>query len=216
VALLVAGTALGTPRDLRDVHQVALEYDFPLQGTPLNNKAQADTAYVIGGADDTSDIGRFEMDGQPNWVGWTSADKTMPSQHWHVSTFNAANLNDQGAGNNAWWCGQSFLDDCDTDNFEGYGNDWDDALDFTATLPFTPGPFTFMQIEFYINNDTEEDWDFTYLLYEDPSGGSFQGDWDKIEGYTAQIENQYANKFVSLGPEQFTGPSRIRSTSAFG
>lgn len=64
-------------------------------------------SFVIYGGPGTLE-GKFQDGaGQPDWQGWEGVDRTETPIYWQVRTHNAANLGNHGAGNRAYWCGQT-------------------------------------------------------------------------------------------------------------
>lgn len=131
------------------------------------NKVVVDTHCLMGswcsGADHN---GQFQTPGgAPAWNGWTSVDRTAPTQpsHWHISDYYAANLHDNGAGNLAAWCGDPGLASCSAeDPAGGYGNSWDEMLQWTAQVA-DPGLPCLVTIDAWLNHDTEPAYDYCYV-----------------------------------------------------
>lgn len=112
--------------------------------------------------------GRLENAGRISWCwfddleppdpGWTHGDFTATAiPHFHVDTYMAY------SGASSWWCGTF---DYDADG--GYGNRWDDRLDIP---PVNWTGYTYPVITLYFRNDTELNYDFTYVEAE--SNGAF-------------------------------------------
>lgn len=81
--------------------------------------------------------------------GWQSFDNTAAAPtHFHVSTFNAFDVN-------SWYCGDEAL----TAN-GGYGNSWDDRLDLPV-IDLTGSSFPVWT--FAYRYDSEPDYDFAYV-----------------------------------------------------
>ena len=131
-------------------------------------KASRETLYLIGSPG--SFDGRFETpDGDADWQGWTSVDVTAPAtQRWNDDTYNAENLG--GAGNHAAWCGAMYPPCGDLDVEGGYGNSWNEMLNFTAPAPDVGQP-TSVVVNYDANFNTEPAFDFTELKYERGDGG---------------------------------------------
>ena len=73
---------------------------------------------------------RILMEDRPGMVG-THYDPTRPtSNHWHISDYNAADLNST-ENNLAMYCGDEAYPACSNDDVDGgYGNSWNDILQF--------------------------------------------------------------------------------------
>ena len=62
--------------------------------------------FVLYGGPFNPDEGKFETPGgAPDLQGWVTQDLTDAPLAWQVSTFKADNLNGNGPGNLAFWCG---------------------------------------------------------------------------------------------------------------
>jgi len=145
-------------------------------GTVNAGKAEVETTYVFGGP--SSLTGKFQTQfnhlgvGLPDTQGWIGKDSTNMSASWHVSDYNASNL-DPGTGNVAMWCGEIFAGACDeTDPLEGYDNNYNLWLDWYGDvtvieegLPVIP-PFTRVTVKANINSNSEPDYDYLMLQVE--------------------------------------------------
>lgn len=112
--------------------------------------------------------GQFENAvGQPDWLGWTSIDYTdNPDQpFWQRSDFNAANLNDNGAGNHAMWCGKSAEQVSGWATPPGYGNRWDAQLQWSSGPLSNPAVGSTVTLDFHFNYDTEPSYDNVEVRY---------------------------------------------------
>ena len=127
-----------------------------------SNAAIVDTIYLLGGPDRLD--GKFETaDGEPDWHGWIGVDmQAQTSPHWHVDTYNCAGLDSLTPGNHAWWCGQYWEDDCETEDFGGYGNEWLAYLDWFGTVP-DPASDVSVRVTARLNYDNEPNWDYLYF-----------------------------------------------------
>ena len=93
------------------------------------------------------------------------------ASYWHVDTFNAENLNDNGAGNHAMWCG------VDADEFRGtgyyhvpgYGNNWDESLVYEFEVKDPSQPDT-IELEFFFNFDHEPGYGDEFTVEYDLAG----------------------------------------------
>ncbi|MFH1844703.1 MAG: hypothetical protein ABIF77_15995, partial [bacterium] len=79
--------------------------------------------------------------GLPNWDCWYCVDYTQKdSPIWHVSTYQAANLDPLTVPNNAWWCGEDFASCGGGDPVGGYGNSYTEYLDYWAEVTSAGAP----------------------------------------------------------------------------
>jgi len=126
-------------------------------GAVATAKARADSIWLIGGPERSD--GKFEnASGEPDWEGWTHIDLTAPSEaHWNCSDFNCANLDPGQPGNHAWWCGAMFEPCFTGDPPEGYGDNWQDFLNWTGVVN-DPGSSVSVTVTAAINHDTEVAW----------------------------------------------------------
>ncbi len=133
---------------------------------------RSDTIYLMGGPD--RDDGKFQVVGRPSvpdWQGWTSVDLTARTDEiWHISTFNSPN------GSAAMWCGEVFEPCDDDDPPEGYGNGYEEYLDWVGTVD-DPGQATQITVTFDLNYDNEPGYDYLYLMHESAGG------WDVVATY---------------------------------
>lgn len=135
--------------------------------------------YVDGYTNTTApdeDEGRFQTSGfipdelnQNGANGWISVDLTDNPVFWQISDFNAENLNGNGAGNLAAWCGQTVAQQPGWSDAPGYGNGWTDILRFKETVSNTAAGQT-VALDFYFNHDTEPGYDYFNVEYD--SAGS--------------------------------------------
>ena len=120
-------------------------------GLVARETAGPDTFALYGGPDHPTE-GKFQLadgvtadwgsgNGLPGNYGgglgaWTPVDLTHQRVYWHPDTFNAENLNTNGPGNHAMWCGLP-LGDPDTAgwvNSRGYGNYGSRSEEHTSEL----------------------------------------------------------------------------------
>jgi hypothetical protein len=90
---------------------------------------------------------------------------------WHVATFNAENLNSNGVGNSAMWCGLP-AEDARTDGWghaPGYGNAWNEILlyEFEVADPSLPDT---VELEFFFNHDHEPGYADEFTVEYDSAG----------------------------------------------
>jgi hypothetical protein len=122
--------------------------------------------YLFGGPGSVE--GSFEDAlGAPQWHGWTSVDLTegTPEAYWQRSTFNAENLNGNGPGNYAMWCGRSAEQEPGWVAAPGYGNDWDAPLQWSSGPLSDPSVGQTVELDFFLNHESEEGYDFTHVRY---------------------------------------------------
>ncbi len=154
-------------------------------GTGLTPRETAgpDTFTIYGGPDHPTE-GKFQMldPAIPDWGGgnglpggygggpnaWTPVDDTFQPTYWQQSGFNAANLNNNGPGNQAMWCG---LDAADprTQGWAsppGYGNGWDQILLYESPPVADPALGQVVALDFWFNHDSERGYDFFSVEYD--------------------------------------------------
>jgi len=221
--LLLTGQALAAadPDQLAGYVRADGSYPATLTGRTLQaSKADRDTLYLLGGPD--RDDGKFQGDTQPSlpdpegWLGSVYWDP--PASHWHIDTFNAELL-DPVDPNHAMWCGMYF--DCGGSPDPGYGNNWDDTLEWYGTVGDPALPTT-VDLTARLNHDTEPGYDFLYLEVERATGWEVIQVWDganKSGGVFVPID--VAETFV-VNPADYVGPGgdqihvRLRFTSDGG
>ena len=161
--------------------------------TPTTTHAKADTTVVA-----FWDFSDLAQPGQGDWQGWTAVDLTYQEPKWHIGTFNAENLNGHGAGNRAFWAGETFAYDCGG-SLEGYGNEYNEFLDWWGTVD-DPESGLEVTVEAYVNVDTEVDWDYLYLQYETGTGSMQRITLDATasQGMTGLHENVFKSVSVNL------------------
>ena len=85
--------------------------------------------------------------------GWSTVDFSAgASPHFHVDPYMAFE------GTNSWWCGNF-----DYDSDGGYGNSWDDRLDFPV-LDLSAATYPILTYAF--RHDSEVGYDYTYIQAE--------------------------------------------------
>lgn len=107
---------------------------------------------------------------------WLVAGAGIPvagaqDSYWHVDTFNAANLNGNGPGNRAMWCGLP-ADDPRAAGFyhtPGYGNNWDEWLLYEAAAADPSAPDV-VELEFFFNYDHEPGYGDEFTVEYDSAG----------------------------------------------
>jgi len=136
-------------------------------GSIMSAKAGGDTINLMAAGDDPTN-----GPGEPLYLGdfengefeseWTHEDLTKKTtSHYVISDYN------QDGGDLAVWAGDISLPSCNDslDVDGGDGNSWHDWIDFTAAVR-NPGISATVNITAYLQNDTEPDWDFTFLTYQ--------------------------------------------------
>lgn len=164
-------------------------------GVVSQNKARADTVYLIGGPG--RDDGKFQdATGAPDWEGWTHLDKTAPTvSAWHCDTFNSQNLDGGTVPNHAWWCGETFDNPCGP----GYGDDYLEYLDWLGTVP-NPTASVTVTINAMLNHHVEQDWDFVYFGY------IANGNFNQVASFTGLGEGIEFSRTFTLSPADYSGP----------
>ena len=146
--------------------------------------ASLDTFVLYGGPDRPTE-GKFQMaDGvAADWGGgnglpggpygggpnaWQPVDLTGNPVYWHVSTYNAGNLNGHGAGNKALWSGVDAGDPQGLNwvHTPGYGNGWYDATLYTSPPVADPTTGEVVTLDFFFNHDTEPAYDYFVVEYD--------------------------------------------------
>ena len=172
LAIAVIAPAATSARDPQQRRPAIDGHGPPLRGRPVASggaAAKADTIYLLGGPDRLD--GTFQAaNGAPDWHSWTSHDITQPdTSHWHIDTYYAANLDPATVPNHAWWCGEDWPSCGATDPAGGYGNDYNEYLDWWGNIG-TPGSPGTARIEAVLNYDNEPGYDYLYVQYEDATG----------------------------------------------
>ncbi len=160
--------------------------------------ARTDTVYLLGGPGSLT--GKFETaSGAPDRQGWVGVDWTQhPGPYWHIDIYHAANLDPETIPNHAWWCGHYFDDDCDTGDFGGYGNDWEQILEWYGAVP-DPTVDVTVRVTAALNHDVEPDYDCLYLQYESA------GEWQELLVYNDIGEGLAVDTSFGLTPADFVG-----------
>ncbi len=173
---------------------------FPLRGASGGpGKAAVDTQYLYGGPGTWE--GKFETDYGPDWMGWTHEDLTTPEvNHWHISTYYAANLNGHGPGNRAMWCGDSTLAACSpADSVGGVTSGMFDGIIWQMPAP-DPLDTTTVRLTAYLNYDLADvDWDFLELWIVRASSQEMLGQW------TGSADNVFVDFTTTVLPGEYVG-----------
>ncbi len=164
--ILAASVAIASvPTGLQGVHVADGRYENNVLTSTGLSSAKADTVYLLGGPG--AGTGKFQNDINPTLPddeGWIGVDITAKTAYiWHIDTFNAP------AGGNAIWCGEVFVACGGADTAEGYGNSYQEQLDWSGTVADN-GVATNMTVTFDLNYDNEPGYDYLYLRYEGAAG----------------------------------------------
>lgn len=170
-------------------------------------RSQIDSLIVMGPWESGASFnGQFQDQlGSAHWNDWTHRDLTVAEDgnHWQAHIYNADGLAGHSAGNLAAWCGTLDYPACDAPDVEGgYGNNWDDALSWTAIVaePSLPSVVT---IEAFVNLDIEPGYDFLTLelrTSDDTFGFATIGQYDSI------WMNQHMNWEITIPAGDYFGP----------
>lgn len=135
-------------------------------------KTETDTLVLIGPWGSGAPVnGQFQdTSGDADWNAWTHWDETQPTiTHWHASGYNAENLSG-GLNNLAAFCGDATYEACDsTDPVGGYGNNWNDILEFSFTVSDKNTEST-MEVSGVFNSNTEPGYDFVTFRFVTADG----------------------------------------------
>ncbi|MFN2369530.1 MAG: T9SS type A sorting domain-containing protein [Candidatus Krumholzibacteriia bacterium] len=136
-------------------------------------KAAPDTVLIMGPVGSGAPyLGGFQgAGGQPAWNGWTSADLTYRPNRWHADTYAAV------SGAYSAWCGEGFPSCGPGDPDGGYGNDYDDSLEWRGVVADPAQPCT-VTVGALVNHDVEPGYDHVHLMVETAGGllGLWQAD----------------------------------------
>ena len=147
--------------------------------------------------------------GQPDWQGWTTHDPTWDETipHWHASQTNSANL-DPTPGN---W---GVISHHEGDDYSGYGNAWDDRLEFRLDMKAFDPSFdpetdtTAVHLRFHYNQYLEAHYDF--FLVEYLAQGSWQTLFSQDGGDgSAQIFDSDDHGGIVFLPSQYDSTGSI-------
>jgi len=100
----------------------------------------------------------------PDWDEWTCVDYTQKDAPiWHIDTYQVIN------GSYSYWCGEDYASCGGGDPAGGYGNDYEEYIDYWAEVD-NNAVTTNITLDAVINYDTEAGYDFLYLQYETAAG----------------------------------------------
>ena len=192
-------------------HPIPVDTRYPgvLTSRPLSPVgAKADSIYILGGPD--RDDGDFQdASGRPDWDGWTSVDVTVPPTiHWTIDTYNAQVLDPLTVPNHAWWCGTEFANDCGTGDFRGYGNNWNEQLDWNGATGLVLDDIVVnVRVTAHLSYDLEPGYDVLHLQYEDPANPG-----QMVTAFTfsgSQVDAVLDLGFTVYFPAGYSGPDDI-------
>ena len=171
--------------------------------------AATDTALLIGPWGSGAPVnGQFESPGgAPDWNGWTSYDVTRPTvTHWHADTYNAV------AGSWSAWCGTTAYGACNLeDTAGGYGNDWDETLEWRGTVA-DPGLGCTVDVAATVAVDTEPGYDYAYVSAV--KGGGQVDLWQQEGTYAGPVNVQTAyapSDYQGAGSDEVVVRFRVTS-----
>jgi hypothetical protein len=194
-----AGPALPAEEALR----ISPDHDHILFGAVVGAPASRDTFLVMGPWGSSAPFnGQFQTpDGTPAWNGWTSIDLTQKTTSaWHVDTYNAENLNSNGAGNRAAWCGSMVYPSCDPlDPEGGYGNDYEEILNWAGTVADNTAPCT-VTVDAWVNHHLEPGYDWVKLLFLTANPEPFEAWFADGLGSNVRIVGSY-----TYSPAEYLG-----------
>lgn len=124
--------------------------------------------------------------------------------HWHISTYYAANLNGNGPGNRAMWCGDSTLVACGLpDSVGGFGNGWFDELVWSQPVPDPASPVT-VRLTGWMNYDfPDETWDWIFPIVVRGNTA------DDLAEYTGGgVDNLFFEFTTVVTPDEFGGADK--------
>jgi hypothetical protein len=179
------------------------DFDMLYGGNPDFSKTVVDTHYLIGPWGSGAQFnGQFEdQEGNPAWNGWTHLDMTQPGLHWQVSTYYADNLAGHGPGNKAAWCGSlSYVACTETDVDGGYGNSWNELLEWRATVD--PGLPTAVHFTAHANTDSEPGYDYTEIAHLGAEGPVI------LAAYDGTNDNLFLDFSFTLYPADYQGENQ--------
>ncbi len=189
-----------------DLPQRVIGHDSVFHGGSTEfSKSSRDTVFLIGPWGSGAQVnGQFEDPaGNPAWNGWTHWDITQPvSNHWHVSDY-YADVFPSGIGNFAMYCGIETIPACsETDVDGGYGNSWNDILQFNYTVA-DPGAGCVVTVNGLVSHNTEPGYDYTNFTFQTSNGPMIQQSLDGV-GVNRPF-NSGAGFSYSYSPAEYMG-----------
>jgi len=157
-----------------ELPQLMLGHDSVYHGGNAEfTKSGRDTVFLIGPWGSGAAVnGQFESEAKASsWNGWTHWDVTQPTvTHWAISTY-AADVFPGGAGNKAAFCGDETFPVCnEADVIGGYGNNWNDVLEFSHAVADPTASCT-LGVSGVFSSNSEPGYDFLttrYMLADAP------------------------------------------------
>ena len=195
--LLISATAFAGHQDYdRDKAIVSSTALMSLHINSAPATAKTDTIYLMGGPDRGD--GKFQDDlnaSIPDWEGWTSIDlTTSDASRWHIDPFNSP------TATNALWCGEIFVPCGGTDTAEGYGNGYQEFINWYGSVT-DHFAVTNMTIDFELNYDNEPGYDYLYLLVSSASGWNTIATYNGTSAAPIHVSETFAVPAVDLvGP----------------
>ncbi len=200
-----AGAARPAPTDLPRLSSGDVRV---LGGVVDAQKAGRDTILVMGPVGSGAPyLGGFQdAAGNPAWNGWTSVDLTLGDNHWHVDTYQVI------SGQYSAWCGEN-LPSCGAgDPAGGYGNNWDDSLEWRGTVADPALPCN-VDVAATVSYDVELGYDYVYLNL-DTAGGPvtlWQNDGKGV-GVPVSVSHQLQpGDYIGDGNDEVVVYFRVRS-----
>ena len=201
LTVLVAALALlaGGPSAAPDQDRPRLDdRDLILGGNPAWTKAGVDTVLVMGPWGSGAPYnGQFQdPSGAPAWNGWTSIDVTQQTDSkWHADTYHAVN------GSWSAWCGEDTPSCAPDDPDGGYGNNYDETLEWRGTVA-DPLLSCTVTIDALLNHDVEPGYDYVWLSVL-KAGQTEPVDLWSVDGTGLQVPVQAATVYT---PADYVGP----------
>jgi len=209
--VLAGGAALAadqgssfTPRERAD----AL-YSQILMGEVIGaGKARADTLYLLGGPDlGDGDFQHDIWESFPMDEGWYGVDITQRTEEiWHIDTYNAELLDELVVPNHAMWCGTDIPSCGGGDPEGGYGNGYNEYLDWYGVVP-NPGSGTTVNLTARLNYDNEPGYDFLTLEVDRSSGLDVVQTWNgdnRVGGVFVPVD---VDETFTVQPADYVGPA---------
>ncbi len=162
-----------------------------------NTSANGPEYHLLGGNSGVSGSFQTTIPFVASMNGWLTEDLTEQPTYWQASAFNAANLNNNGAGNTAMWCGQDATQRPGWATPPGYGNNWCAALEFSTPMLSTTVVQT-VGLDFYLNYETERWLDKLLVQYQNATG------WNTIAEFSGT--NSAGGAFPTPGVSFSTWP----------
>jgi hypothetical protein len=215
MVLLAAGAALcaqdrsaRTERVLADAEQAQVLYG----GVIAPAKAKADTIYLLGGPERGD--GNFQDEIWPSFPrdeGFETIDMTEKTEAiWHISTYNAALLDPGTPSNHAMWCGEDFPICAPGDPLGGYGNNYNEYLDWYGIVPNALGN-TAVRLTARLNYENEVGFDYLFLEVERQGGLEVVGTWNGTnrDGGTGEFVPVDVDLSFTVTPQDYVDGDQV-------